>query len=284
MTANTKRIGSFAILAAIYLFAGIAGVLLYRYLPFSYWLRLLCADVAATAVLFAFSCLLGNASVYDPYWSVFPPVALTLLAFGRPLTALNQLHLIAVWVWGLRLTANWAYTFQGLDHQDWRYTMLREKSGRAYPFVNFFGIHLVPTLIVYGCMLPAFYSLEHGLRTGVFSYLFVLLSLSAAAWQAVADCQMHAFRRHHHGELIHSGLWKRARHPNYLGEILMWWGIALSVVFAPGGEGWLLAGALSNTLLFVFISIPMADARQAQKPGYAEYRAQTRVLLPIGKK
>ncbi|MBQ9409259.1 MAG: DUF1295 domain-containing protein [Clostridia bacterium] len=154
MTANTKRIGSFAILAAIYLFAGIAGVLLYRYLPFSYWLRLLCADVAATAVLFAFSCLLGNASVYDPYWSVFPPVALTLLAFGRPLTALTQLHLIAVWVWGLRLTANWAYTFQGLDHQDWRYTMLREKSGRAYPFVNFFGIHLVPTLNVYGCMLP----------------------------------------------------------------------------------------------------------------------------------
>lgn len=130
MTANTKRIGSFAILAAIYLFAGIAGVLLYRFLPFSYWLRLLCADVAATAVLFAFSCLLGNASVYDPYWSVFPPVALTLLAFGRPLTALTQLHLIAVWVWGLRLTANWAYTFQGLDHQDWRYTMLREKSGR----------------------------------------------------------------------------------------------------------------------------------------------------------
>ena len=41
--------------------------------------------------------------------------------------------LVCVTYWGVRLTANWAYTFHGYAHQDWRYTMLREKSGALFP-------------------------------------------------------------------------------------------------------------------------------------------------------
>ena len=49
-------------------------------------------------------------------------------------------------------------------------------------------------------------------------------------------------------------------------------------------EKWyLLAGALVNTLMFLFASIPMAEKRQSRKPGYAEYKAATRMLLPIKK-
>ncbi len=29
-----------------------------------------------------------------------------------------------VLVWAVRLTANWAYAFPGLHHEDWRYPML----------------------------------------------------------------------------------------------------------------------------------------------------------------
>lgn len=31
------------------------------------------------------------------------------------------------------------------------------------------------------------------------------------------------------------------------------------------------------------VSIPLADKRQSQKPGYEEYRAETRSLLPVPK-
>lgn len=34
------------------------------------------ADVAGTLVVFAGSMVVGNASLYDPYWSVVPPVIL----------------------------------------------------------------------------------------------------------------------------------------------------------------------------------------------------------------
>jgi len=63
----------------------------------------------------------------------------------------------------------------------------------------------------------------------------------------------------------------------------MWWGVGLSVFFADGGAWYLLAGALSNTVLFLMVSIPMADKRQSRKEGFAEYKQQTRMLLPIKK-
>ncbi len=268
-------------ITAVYLFAGAVGLVLSRYLPYDYWLNLLIADAAGTVVVFVFSVLFANASVYDPYWSVFPVAAITVFALGRDLTWLNVLHLAVIWCWGVRLTGNWFCTFSGLNSQDWRYTMLRERTGKWYPAVNSLGIHLVPTLIVYLCVLPAIWALQHHAQSSLLSDLSVLVSLCAVVLQGTADHQMHAFRREHRGELIRTGLWTWSRHPNYLGEILMWWGIGLSVGFAVPGNRWLLLGAVVNTLLFFFVSIPMAEERQSAKPGFEAYKKETRMLLPI---
>jgi hypothetical protein len=44
-----------------------------------------------------------------------------------------------------------------------------------------------------------------------------------------------------------------------------------------------LLGAFLNTILFLLVSIPMADKRQSKKQGFDDYKAQTRMLLPIKK-
>ena len=267
----------------VYIIAAVVGVLVYRALEYDWWLSLLIADVAATIVTFIFSVIFGNASVYDPYWSVQPPVILVAFAIGRELTLFGVLLLAVVSFWAIRLTANWAYTFANLNHQDWRYTMLHEKTGIFYPIINFVGIHMVPTLVVYGCILPAVYAIREDLTANLASILFLCLSLGAATMQGIADIQMHQFRRHRDGAFIRRGLWKYSRHPNYLGEILMWWGIGLSVVCAAPQAWHLAAGAVANTVLFFAVSIPMADKRQSRKDGFAEYKKQTRMLLPIKK-
>ena len=115
------------------------------------------------------------------------------------------------------------------------------------------------------------------------SVLFLCLSVGAATMQGVADIQMHTFRKRPRGPFIRRGLWKYSRHPNYLGEILMWWGVALAVICAAPEKWYLGAGALANTVMFLTISIPMADRRQSRKPGFAAYKKQTRILLPIKK-
>lgn len=278
-----NRTASFILVACIYILAAAVGIFVYTKLPFAWWLSLLIADASATVFTFLGSVLLGNASVYDPYWSVQPPVILAAFAVRHTPNVFGVLLLITVFFWAIRLTANWAYTFQNLTHQDWRYTMLKEKTGVFYPLINFTGIHMVPTLVVYGCILPAVYAVQNGLCANAGSVLCLCLSLGAAVLQGVADIQMHTFRKEKRGGFIRSGLWKYSRHPNYLGEILMWWGVALSVICADAQVWYLAAGAVANTVLFFAVSIPMADRRQSHKAGFAEYKAQTRMLLPIKK-
>lgn len=274
---------SFAIVAAVYLLAGAVGFLVYGAFGADWRVKLLAADVAATVVTFAFSVIFKNASVYDPYWSVQPIVICLAYAFPRRLTLLSWLLLAAICVWGVRLTWNWALNFGSLEHEDWRYVMLREKTGKFYPIINFVGIHMVPTLVVYGCVLPAAFAIREGAEANAFSVAAVCVCFGAAALQGIADLQMRRYRAARETPFCRDGLWKYSRHPNYLGEILMWWGIGLSVFAAYPSAWWLLIGAAANTALFLTVSIPMADGRQAQKDGFAEYKAETRMLLPMKK-
>lgn len=264
---------------------------------FSLYVNVLLADIFATIIIFICSCFTKNASVYDPYWSVQPIIILGcfLLAQKCEYSIVPSAFAIFLYCiicfWGIRLTVNWAYTFKDLSEQDWRYTMLKEKTGKFYPVVNFFGIHLVPTLIVYGCLLPALYvCVNNSIVLNIWSIIFGCISIFAVILQGTADYQMHKYRKNKafnpdvtQNQFIRTGLWKYSRHTNYLGEILMWWGIALAVVFAFPRCWFLVAGAFVNNCLFLFISIPMADKRQSKKIGFDEYKKQTRMLLPIKK-
>lgn len=283
MRIKENRAISFIIIFIVYVIATVVGIVTYNALQLELWLKLLIADVVATAVTFVFSVIFNNASVYDPYWSVLPVIVIVCYAIKTPLTIARILPLVAICLWGIRLTANWAYTFHGLNHQDWRYTMLHENTGKFYPIINFVGIHLVPTLVVYGCILPAVYTFNMDFKVNVGSYIFFTLSILAVVLQGVSDVQMHKYRKNRTTQFISFGLWKYSRHPNYLGEITMWWGIALSFVSAVPSMWYLIFGALSNTILFVCVSIPMADKRQSRKQGFNEYKNRTRVLLPIKK-
>lgn len=283
MKLRKNRAFALTIVTISYLLAVAVGVVSYHYLPFTFWINLLLADILATVVIFIFSVAFQNASFYDPYWSVQPIVILIAFACRYSLAGVRIFPFIATMVWGIRLTANWVYTFKDLNWQDWRYTMLKEKTGIFYPVINFVGIHLVPTLVVYGCILPAVFTFVYGGEVNVGSVLFFLLSLLAVLLQGTADMQMHRFKKRGQKGFIRDGLWKYSRHPNYLGELLMWWGVGLAAVCIMPHRWYLLAGAVANTLLFFFVSIPMADKKQSRKEGFAEYKKETRMLLPIKK-
>ena len=78
---------SIILIIAIYLIASLIGWLVFRELTGSGFLSLpilhplwalFVADVIATIVVWAWGLVYENVSVYDPYWSVFPPIAFLL--------------------------------------------------------------------------------------------------------------------------------------------------------------------------------------------------------------
>ena len=239
------------------------------------------ADIVATIVVFAFSVALDNSSVYDPYWSVAPlPIAISWVSGG---VGLRQVLVIALFAsWGARRTANWALRWRGPADEDFRYVEIRGKTGRLYWPASFFSIHLLPTAWVFCGMLPAFPALT---RTG-FTMVDVVATLvtgTAIAVEAIADLQLRRYLRspHRPEEILATGLWSVCRHPNYLGEVLFWWGILLFGIAADPHWAWSAVGALAISLLFVFVSVPWMDRRMLSRhPAWAEHMKRTPALVP----
>lgn len=246
------------------------------------------ADVAGTLAIFAFSFAHRNSSFYDAYWSV-APLAIAGLWAALPSEApwarkLLVLALVA-W-WGVRLTVNWARSWTGLDHEDWRYVDLKRKSGKGYWLVSLTGLHLFPTVQVFLGLLAAWAPLAAGSRPlGWLDAVAFLVTAGAIAIEQRADDELDAFlRTRQPGQILDTGIWAHSRHPNYFGEMSFWWGLWLFTLAADPAYAWTAIGPLAITLMIVFISIPMLDTRsRARRPGYEAYAERTRAFLPLPK-
>lgn len=283
MKIDFSRRFSFVIIAIVYLLAAMVGCFVFVGLRTAVQelLALFVADVVATIVVWGFGLLFRNVSVYDPYWSVAPPLMFTAWAMYKNVFTLPVvLLLVAVWYWGIRLTGNWAYTFRGMGHEDWRYTRYREsQSPELFHLTNFLGLNMMPTVLAFFAMMPGWELFDGSGTNGIVLWLGFAMSVTAATIQLVADTQIHRFRDAHPGRYCNVGLWRKGRHPNYFGEMLMWWGVW--VMFASKGNfDWRVVCPLAMSSLFLFVSIPMMERRQRKnKPGYDEYRKRTRMLI-----
>jgi steroid 5-alpha reductase family enzyme len=248
----------------------------------------LAADVAATLVVFGFSFAFDNSSFYDPYWSVAPPLIGVYFAFeagpGEALPARQALVLLLVALWAARLTWNWARGWTGLAHEDWRYVDMRGWSGGLYWLVSLLALHAFPTAMVFLGCLPLWLALAGGARPlGALDAVGAALALGGTALEFFADNQLLRFKRGGPppGATLESGLWAWSRHPNYLGEILFWIGLACFGQAAAGFVWWAWVGAAAMLLMFRFASLPLIERRMlARRPGYEERQRRVSLLIP----
>lgn len=113
--------------------------------------------------------------------------------------------------------------------------------------------------------------------------------LIGLACETLADMQRFSYRSnpenaHHWCDM---GLWKYSRHPNYFGEITVWWGMfILSINVIRSVEYVVLLSPLFTTFIILFLSgMPLlehsADDRYGSLEDYQEYKRSTSPLLPL---
>jgi steroid 5-alpha reductase family enzyme len=278
-------------ITAVYCLAGAAAVLVGSRMGSAHpYLLVGMADLTGTLVVFCFSLICSSSSVYDPYWSVSPIVIAVYWAFpGSPDPGnwIRRMMVLAlVFIWGIRLTLNWAYRWGGLSHEDWRYRDIRARFGGAYWLISLLGIHLMPTLLVFlGCLalLPA---LSSPTALNGLDLLAALITAAAIGIETLADLEINRLGSDSNQDALHqSGLWSFSRHPNYFGEIMFWWGLYLFALAADPAYWWAIIGPISITLLFLTVSIPMIEKRlKERKPAYSHYIKTTSVLIPWKRK
>lgn len=270
----------------IYILIAISGLLSYEYIPLEGELiRFLVADLVMTITCFAFSILKKNSSTYDAYWSVIPFLFVLQWCYlhFKDLSLYHYLTFVVVGLWSWRLTLSWARGWPDFSHEDWRYKDLADKTGGFYPVVNFLGIHLFPTLMVFVGMWPLFYLFGNDVQHLWRFALGAAISLVGIGFEYFADNQLAAFRERPAplpSDLLDSGIWGRSRNPNYLGEMLFWTGLFV-IGSAYDAPLYTISGSLVMLGLFLFISIPMKEERMASKrPTFEEYKKSVPKLLP----
>lgn len=245
------------------------------------------ADLIGTIIIFTFSQFYRNASFYDPYWSLAPPlIGLYFLSISPIISLQAIIILILISLWSVRLTLNWAKRWQGLKDEDWRYRDIRSASGIWFPLSNFFAIQLMPTLLVFLATMPFYFIATTPRQLGWLDILTFTIIGASILIQAIADNQLRDFlKTKSEGQILKTGLWRNSRHPNYFGEICFWWGIGLAGFLTNAIEFYVIfSGALAINILFITASVPLMNARgKTYRKNYDEHIAKTRSLIPLPK-
>lgn len=123
---------------------------------------------------------------------------------------------------------------------------------------------------------------------GVVGAIGLVLWVIGFGTEVVADRQKSAWRADpaNEGTFIDVGLWARSRHPNYVGEITLWLGMA--VLAAPVLSGWQYVTLLSPVFVYLLLTrisgLPALEARADKKwggqPDYEAYKERVPVLFP----
>lgn len=259
------------IVLIIYMIALAAAIFTLKYAPISDMLwKTALADVVATIVIFIFSMIYKNSSIYDPYWSAAPIFIVFYWLFQSGQTDfVHKMIWVLIIIWGVRLTWNWILRWDGMEDEDWRYININKKTGKFYWPVSFLGIHLMPTIMVFIGLVPVYFAMFSDVSNfdswvAIIAFLF---TLGAIHLEKVADDELRRFIKTGDSKKyrIQTWIWTFFKYPNYIGEMGFWWGLYLFAIAVDRSLWWTAWCPASISILFIFISIPMMKRRLAKK-------------------
>jgi steroid 5-alpha reductase family enzyme/uncharacterized membrane protein len=235
---------------------------------------------------YGISRLLRRNDIADGLWGT-GFIVIALVEGGTNFFALSILSKLVVGLtilWGLRLSVYLWVRLLG-KAEDKRYANWRKQWGNKEPIRSFLQIFLLQGLLMGLISTPIVWVLSAGETaigpSAVFGSCVFLLGF---AIETAADGQLSEFKRdrRNNGKLMTQGLWGIVRHPNYLGEILVWWGMFFIALNVPGGGVTVISPVLITFLLVKVSGIPMLDALLGERGGnFSEYKKQSPALVPI---
>ena len=243
----------------------------------------LIVSMALQAIFFVFAATLKTDKVTDLTYSLTFLLLAGGLLFMHPEPESGHYVLAGmVALWSIRLGGYLLVRIIQMG-RDRRFDGIREN------FVSFLLFWIFQGITVWATMLPVTYALsQESLPTEAAFALGSALWLLGLIWESVADQQKFAFKSNPENEnrWIQHGLWKFSRHPNYFGEILLWWALFLAVTPVLSEWAWLTAiGPIFITCILLFFSgIPPLERRYKKKygdnPEFQSYHKGTSMLIP----
>jgi len=234
----------------------------------------------------------------DPYWTLLPPLIAVFYAshpLALPAHPRSIVADVLLLLWAVRLTRNYfrREEWKFGQREDWRYTKMAEENPELWWLLSFFAVGLAQQPLL--CLFTAPYHSIHSVEAplGLWDLLALVMCLGGLLIAHVADEQLWEFgkaneRRVARGEpkepLLCSGVWGYSRHPNYVGEQLWWWGLAVCSLSL--GHRWSALGTLINSIVLAVVTVMTEQKMLTSWPKkraalYQEYQRSTPVWIPL---
>ncbi len=248
-------------------------------------IKLFVISLIWTTILWITSLIIKSSSITKPFLSLIPTFLVCIYSFKtKDINTQTYLIIVPFIIWSISITINYLIRLNDLKEEDWRFFEITNKHPKLKFLINLFGNHFLPVLVIYIAILPVFHYLNLSTVTNInlSTIIALIIVILGILIELIANIQMNKFKKNLKNpfEVNKTGLWKISRHPNYLGEIMMWWGTFLMMLSLDDKKLLFFLGPLLITLAILIINIPMMEKRQLNKKyDYKEYQNTTNMLL-----
>jgi len=190
----------------------------------------------------------------------------------------------AMTLWGIRLAGFLFYRILHIGH-DKRFDGVRDNP------IKFFIWFLFQFVVIWIVSLPFLIlnSKDSNVPLQANDYVGWALFVIALVCESVGDHQKFTYRNDpkNKDHWCDVGLWKFSRHPNYFGEVLVWWSIFMTCATQLVDWEWFaVSSPIFMTIIMLFLSgIPTTekatDERFWKNPEYVKWKKRTPVLIPF---
>ena len=223
----------------------------------------------------------GNVTVMDVLWGMgFVLIAWTRFLFSDAINIATIACLVCVTIWGLRL--GFVLHKRTMNRgEDPRYVRMRETAGRHWWWISFLQVFILQGVLLLIIALPIVLlipgptePIDWTLEKIVLSMMCLVGFLLGLLLEHKADMELKRFRElHGPGHLKTDGMFSITRHPNHLGEAILWWSIGGFAVVVGGSNALAaLIGPAILTLLLRYVSgVKMSEVDLQERDGYHEW-------------
>jgi steroid 5-alpha reductase family enzyme len=231
------------------------------------------------------SLIFKDSSIADIFWGTyFIFIALILYFLQSGPDSVQTIYLLLIIIWGLRLAIHIGLRKVNKP-EDKRYAAWRIKWGSNFQARNLVQNYLLQGMLAATISLPTFF-IFYLPQNNEFNWLKIIgliLFGIGFSFEVISDFQLSRFLKNgtKTGSIMTKGLWKYSRHPNYFGEIVLWWGlwiISLSSRLSLIG----VIGPILISVLILFVSgVPLLEKHYEHNKNYQEYKRVTPPLVPF---
>ncbi len=185
-----------------------------------------------------------------------------------------------VTLWGLRLSIHIFLRNHG-KIEDSRYQSMRQKWGSWQKLRSLTDVFLFQGILLFLISTPVIWVNWKGGEMWWLAYLGLMIWIMGFFFESIGDYQLSQFiKTKESGQIMTKGLWQYTRHPNYFGEVSMWWGIFL--IATSSNFGWMtfLSPLLITFLILEVSGIPMLEKKYKGNGAFEAYKKRTNAFFP----